>query len=44
MLTGMNLVLATAAFVALAFWLLRRRDRIASTTLGLNQGSAPTDS
>ena len=37
MLTGLNLVLAGLAFVTLAFWLLRRRNRLQATSLGLDQ-------
>lgn len=43
MLSGMNLAMAVLAFVLLAFWLLRRRSRIASTSLSLNGETSPTD-
>lgn len=40
MLSGINLVIASLAFVSFAAWLLRRRSRLQSTSLGLNRDSS----
>ena len=40
MLSGINLVLLGLAFVMLAFWLLRRRNRVESTSLNLDQDTS----